>query len=91
METRLDVLLFKYSRPDSCIDREKVYPAYMVHASTSELLDLVTVRAPERREAAQSKWLKKVRRVSWQTESTVRNKQFNLDTHNVPLTRLGRS
>jgi hypothetical protein len=34
-----------------------------------ELLDLVTVRALKRREAAHVKWLEEVRRVRWHTES----------------------
>jgi hypothetical protein len=41
----------------------------MVDALASELLDFVTVRALERREAAHIKRLEEVRRMGWRTES----------------------
>ena len=65
----MDVLLCEYSRPDLCIDCEKVYLIDVVDALAGELLDLVTVRVLERREAAHVKWLEEVRRVRWHTES----------------------
>jgi hypothetical protein len=40
----------------------------VVDALAGELLDLVTVHALKRREAAYVKWLEDVRRVRWHTE-----------------------
>jgi hypothetical protein len=69
LEACLNILLSKYCRPDTCIDRKEVYLIYMVDALAGELLDLVTVRALERREAAHIKRLEEVRGVSWHAES----------------------
>jgi hypothetical protein len=69
LKASLDVLLCEYSWLDLCIDREKVYLVNVVDALAGELLDLVTVRAFKRREAAHIKWLEEVRRVRWHTES----------------------
>jgi hypothetical protein len=65
----LDVLLRESCWPDLCIDREEVYLIDVVDTLEGELLDLVTVRALERREAAYIKRLEEVRGMSWHAES----------------------
>ena len=65
----LDVLLRKNRWPDLLIDCKEVYLVNVVDALAGELLNLTSVRALERREAANIKRLKKMRRMRWHAES----------------------
>lgn len=69
LKASLDVLLSEYGRPDLCVALEEVYLVNVVDALASQLLDPVTIRALEWREAAHIKWLKEVRGMGWHTES----------------------
>ena len=69
MKACLDVLLREYYRPDPCIGCKEVYLVNVVDALTSELLNLASVRALKRREAAYIKQLEKMQRVRRHVES----------------------
>jgi hypothetical protein len=69
LEACLDVLLREYYRPDPRIGCKEVYLINIVDALAGKLLNLTSVRALKRREAAYIKRLEEMRRVRRHAES----------------------